>query len=696
LTALWKVLQDSSIEADSPEWPGLSDVATALPAFCAKSNPTIRLYATASALEVLAIFAPQVPFASSQDTITVLRATGQCLAQLAIQQSPDVLQRMLDVLANAQMGALLADSVLSETVDEDDDDDDDDGLTFRAVLSNWFATLLSAVRPDQSSAWHSLVVRTLSPVFDEYENHPKARIPAAILEELLTALGTGPTILKLVPGSTAKNKPTSVPQSNPTYNVAATLLKQHAELLAPALSNHCLQQWQDSSTTTRLDNAPPTEESDNTNLYTIIPYMINVVPQVLLPAMTPTLVDRLGHMDAAVRKATCRMWGRISHDQAAVWRAWWGRAGDADAQVRQCVVEQAIKLLHKKKQLENIERHLSALVAKDPARKVRQTALEGICKVLRKTSVPEAIMTPLLEGVARRLKSKDHSEGKEAVLGLAAVYAKHRATEEDAVSWIPTSIFQAVHLRSTLVHVLDHVLVQGKNVDELADGWIRLTQDVAQHDPGTVHLRQLLEHRYEVQAAVSRYLDSRRTVAEADPDSEEALAEGAQSWECLQTVAALLQESNQDKVKGAVLKQFHNGIVDRHVWRLLASIATSSHSSKNRQRAVSEIPKRVPPSVQNWATSLVEACSMGPSWNADVAAACIERAGEADDSNTAVACVKACRIVDTSVPLSNVKTLVELVVEPEESDAAFQSEALALLNASAKEVRLPFYERCVV
>ena len=61
------------------------------------------------------------------------------------------------------------------------------------------------------------------------------------------------------------------------------------------------------------------------------------------------------------------------------------------------------------------------------------------------------------------------------------------------------------------------------------------------------------------------------------------------------------------------LEQFHMA-KDKHIFRILSTISTPTHSPKARVRALKELPKRVKPlgdNVWNWVKGLVRRCAMG-------------------------------------------------------------------------------------
>lgn len=81
----------------------------------------------------------------------------------------------------------------------------------------------------------------------------------------------------------------------------------------------------------------------------------------------------------------------------------------------------------------------------------------------------------------------------------------------------------------------------------------------------------------------------------------------------------------------AVLEKFH-AIRDKHVFRILGTLAHPAHSVKSRVRALDDLPKRVKSTagdaVQAWVRSLVKRCAMGDFVNQDVVQRCVMLAHE--------------------------------------------------------------------
>ena len=112
--------------------------------------------------------------------------------------------------------------------------------------------------------------------------------------------------------------------------------------------------------------------------------------------------------------------------------------------------------------------------------------------------------------------------------------------------------------------------------------------------------------------------------------SEEALTAEAQAMEKLEMVAQLSSPIGSPSDLDAVLQSL-NAARDKHIFRLLATIATPNHSSSARARAFEELPKRAKSLGSNtaaWVKKLARRCAMGGFVNQDSISTCILLAQE--------------------------------------------------------------------
>ncbi len=139
--------------------------------------------------------------------------------------------------------------------------------------------------------------------------------------------------------------------------------------------------------------------------------------------------------------------------------------------------------------------------------------------------------------------------------------------------------------------------------------------------------------------------------------TEEHLAAEAEAFEQLEMVAALSAplpglSSSPSDIR-PVLEKLHTA-KDKHIFRILATIATPDHSASARIRAFDELPKRTKSlgdSTAAWVKSLARRCAMGNFLNAEVVQNCIILSQE---------CFVSGDIAESAEFLSCVKTAVDV------------------------------------
>ena len=173
------------------------------------------------------------------------------------------------------------------------------------------------------------------------------------------------------------------------------------------------------------------------------------------------------------------------------------------------------------------------------------------------------------------------------------------------------------------------------------------------------------------------------------PGTTEADEVDARAMEVLESIAKLTapvdtgaKTSMQD-----VLQDFHSAR-DKHIFRLLSTIANPNHSAKARARALEELPKRTKPlgdAVSQWVKTLVRRCAMGNSLNSEVVRHCVLLAQECFRDGDVPACEALLATVKTAVDIfpalgstgETYSTLTELFSECREAKGEIKKELQA-------------------
>lgn len=143
--------------------------------------------------------------------------------------------------------------------------------------------------------------------------------------------------------------------------------------------------------------------------------------------------------------------------------------------------------------------------------------------------------------------------------------------------------------------------------------------------------------------------------------SEEALTANANAEDLLETVAGLTAPTtcnSQNLAPGErqpILQRFH-ALKDKHIFRILSTIVSPTHSTSARIRALDEVPKRVKQQQSSqknaagsnsksdedglliWVRTLVRRCAMGDFINAETIHHCILLAQECFHEEDIVSC----------------------------------------------------------
>jgi len=118
--------------------------------------------------------------------------------------------------------------------------------------------------------------------------------------------------------------------------------------------------------------------------------------------------------------------------------------------------------------------------------------------------------------------------------------------------------------------------------------------------------------------------------------------------EILATLTAPVLDSKMSQAD--VLEAFHSAR-DKHIFRILATVANPSHTMQARSRALDELPKRTKSlgdAVSVWVKNLVRRCAMGDFINVDVVSHCVLLAQECFFENDIPACASLLACVKTA------------------------------------------------
>lgn len=362
----------------------------------------------------------------------------------------------------------------------------------------------------------------------------------------------------------------------------------------------------------------------------------------------------------------------------------------------------------------DVNEALSTIIIRDPNVDIRLAGIHQVCNLAhtatttaedvvvatagsqrggRSTSTPHplsVISTGLLKAVGNRVSSKNKTEHKDAITGLAQIYHKHyirnklryvqeggddastdeilevwkelkaspkgssgeTSEEEEKLGWIPQRVFECVsfpdnvdpEMRNRIFQIVDDVLLGTAKKDSgstlsatsRAVGLAIIVNFVKEKENAYRWMCALFTQRSCLQKAMGVYLDARSKARDYESGSPEAFAADAEALERLEVVASLsapLSETGNKSQSGSasawelesILKKFH-AAKDKHIFRILSTIASPVHSPSARLRAFDELPKRskgLGSAAQSWVKMLARRCAMGAFLNAECIEHCI-------------------------------------------------------------------------
>lgn len=273
------------------------------------------------------------------------------------------------------------------------------------------------------------------------------------------------------------------------------------------------------------------------------------------------------------------------------------------------------------------------------------------------------VSSDLLHAVGNRVSSKNKKEHKDAITGLAQIYHRHYIRtklkhvqgggedvsideivdvfqncksveeQEEKFAWIPQEVFKCMsypdngdpEMRNRVLQIVDDVLLgtakgEGSALTPTsrAVGLAIIISSVKDKENAYKWMRELFVQRGRLQLALGGYLDARSRARECDAGSPEAYAADGDAVEKLELVASLTaplgsETSNSKTELESILKKVH-AAKDKHIFRILSTISSPTHSPSSRFRAFDELPKRTKGlggAAQSWVKTLARRCAMG-------------------------------------------------------------------------------------
>lgn len=434
------------------------------------------------------------------------------------------------------------------------------------------------------------------------------------------------------------------------------------------------------------------DQNSQADVYNII-YELHRVAPTILTTVVGTLTNFLSVPEVDQRKLVVQLLGKLfvkSPTKFATqfrpcYRQWLERAQDKDVSIRLIMVQHLLLLILAGGSTEVVGDGLDQIsleaqsmlkaCLEDPTSEVRLQTIHGICDTAYR--YPTAVSLDTWVAVGFKVTTKQKQERKDALTGLVQTYFNHymakrlkevqaggddvpldiveqtmEAAENSDVAienerarfeWIPSRVFECAswqddaELQSRVWQAMDDMLLGS----ELSTSAKKLTSTAravglallidSLEENAFSWLGSLLRERSRLQQKMSEYMDARAKIKEVPVGSTEHLTENANALDLLEAVASFTEfATSNDGERNPVLERFHMA-KDRHIFRILSTIVTPTHSVKARVRAFEELPKRVKSlgdTTVRFVKSLARKCAMGDFLNQEIVHDCILLAQE--------------------------------------------------------------------
>ena len=354
---------------------------------------------------------------------------------------------------------------------------------------------------------------------------------------------------------------------------------------------------------------------------------------------------------------------------------------------------------------------LANMINNEPVLDIRLLAIHQTCDLVHNATYRESdgnarqsippisvISSDLMMAIGNRVGSKNKTEHRDAITGLSQIYHRHylkrklaevqeggddvnigeiletlrveclgKRKKDTKFAWIPQKVFECVYfsdasdpeMRNRLYQIVDDILLGSSKSTSLSQtsravGLSMILHSLKNKENAKKWMCTLFAQRANLQRALGSYLDARLKAKNCEADSAEAFTADADAMEKLEVIAsytALIGDSGSpldQEARHAVLKKFH-AAKDKHIFRILSTIASPLHSPSARARAFDELPKRTKSlgnDTSTWVKSLARRCAMGSFFNTAIIEHCIIlsqesfEAGDCEVSSLFLDCVK--------------------------------------------------------
>lgn len=377
----------------------------------AASEPIVRSLAACCFVELLRVYAPASPFASSAELYDAFQLLFEQLRGLADESDATATasdahrQYVLERLAHSRASALLV-GVECPVAGEEE-----------PLVVQLFQTLFQTIRRDHSARTEALMVAILSSCLDDADS-----VDQPLLDALLAPLLQPPS-----PSSSSGN----ASDVRGPYRLAQELLRRTGESLQDQLAHLFNSILVDAAAPGPLTGSGTTTSALQEHVYALIYEVHKAQPSLLLHVL-PTVCLQLQVDEVATRAEAVALLGRLfasshadyGHAYVATFRDFLGRFRDASKEIRLQMVQVGAIVWQRKPELSALLEPEFIGRLSDPDADVRRLVVNEVCDLAVSAGIARA-SDECLRQVGERVKDKKVVLRKETMTGLSQVYATH-------------------------------------------------------------------------------------------------------------------------------------------------------------------------------------------------------------------------------------------------------------------------------
>ena len=453
-----------------------------------------------------------------------------------------------------------------------------------------------------------------------------------------------------------------------------------------------------STETTSLAQPRLQDQELQADVWSIVYEFHKIAPQILTTVIG-TVASGLEVTDKEQRSLVTQLLGKLFASKSTnlafqfrpCFQQWLKRSTDVDVDIRKITADALIKILSHPSMEEDVMtavvNTLTECLENEAVNDLKLHILRELCSL---AYTDDAVPFSLLQALSQCINTKNKAERKDALTGLARIYYKQYTSKvlapvnaggddvplevvlstlnddeseaDEKYAWIPQMVLMSfsyndkidAEMHTRVIQVLDDVLLGSElsgssrkmTNTARAVGLAKILDTMDEDGDSYKFMGKWMEDRAKLQSYLSQYLDARVELRNfEDFESIEFMSANAKAEDLLEAVASLTAPTTgsktEDGERSSLMQKIHTA-KDKHIFRILSTICSPTHSATAKGRAMEELPKRFKPmgeAAVTWVKSLIKRCTMGDFMNEQIIRTCILLAQEAFNAENIDACM---------------------------------------------------------